>query len=178
MCISILLSVIVLNLIYIGIHNAWLVNFFSKANEWHCILFVTYLHKLLIICVVFYTRINLIIPFFFFYKGNQLVCLVWIKIWINSEPFIQTDIPNNVFVWYWDCSYHVLLDDIYLHWWHCSMEQKQLAYMLGRQQIFLELDEEMDDYDELVEIICNVQLNNNFLALGREVRCNFWYICF
>jgi len=52
----------------------------------------------------------------------------------------------------------------------CSLIQKQLAYMLGRQQIFLELDEDMDDYDELVEIICNVQLNNHFLALGREVK--------
>ncbi|KAK2153920.1 hypothetical protein LSH36_281g04017 [Paralvinella palmiformis] len=50
-----------------------------------------------------------------------------------------------------------------------SLIQKQLAYMLGRQQIFLELDEDMDDYDELVEIICNVQLNNHFLALGREL---------
>jgi len=47
--------------------------------------------------------------------------------------------------------------------------QKQLAYMLGRQQIFLELDEEMPDYDELVEIMSNSHLNNNFLALAREV---------
>ena len=47
--------------------------------------------------------------------------------------------------------------------------QKQLAYMLGRQQIFLELNDEMDEYDDLVEIISNAHLNNNFLALGREV---------
>lgn len=47
--------------------------------------------------------------------------------------------------------------------------QKQLAYILGRQQIFLELDEDIEEYDELVEIISNAHLNNNFLALAREV---------
>jgi len=49
------------------------------------------------------------------------------------------------------------------------MIKKQMAYMLGRQQIFLELDEETEDYDELVELMSNSHLNNNFLALAREV---------
>lgn len=42
--------------------------------------------------------------------------------------------------------------------------------MLGRQQIFLELNEEMDDYDDLVEIMSNSHLNNHFLSLAREVQ--------
>lgn len=41
--------------------------------------------------------------------------------------------------------------------------------MLARQQIYLELDENMDDYDDLVEIMSNAHLNNNFLSLAREV---------
>lgn len=44
-----------------------------------------------------------------------------------------------------------------------------MAYMLGRQQIFLELDEDVPDYDELTELMSNSHLNNNFLALAREV---------
>ncbi|CAH1786305.1 unnamed protein product [Owenia fusiformis] len=48
-------------------------------------------------------------------------------------------------------------------------QQKQLAFMLGRQQIFLELNDEMDEFDELVEIQSNTHLNNNFLALAREL---------
>lgn len=47
--------------------------------------------------------------------------------------------------------------------------QKQLAYLLGRQQIFLELDEDLPDCDELNEIMSNAHLNNNFLSLAREV---------
>lgn len=47
--------------------------------------------------------------------------------------------------------------------------QKQLAYMLGRQQVYLELNEDMDEFDELTEIMSNAHLNNNFLALAREV---------
>ena len=45
-----------------------------------------------------------------------------------------------------------------------------MAFMLARQQIYLELDENMDDYDDLVEIMSNAHLNNNFLSLAREVR--------
>jgi len=43
--------------------------------------------------------------------------------------------------------------------------------MLARQQIYLELDENMDDCEDLVEIMSNTHLNNNFLSLAREVRC-------
>lgn len=44
--------------------------------------------------------------------------------------------------------------------------QKQLSFMIGRQQIFL-----MDDIDDqdLIEIISNTQLNTHFLQLGREL---------
>lgn len=48
--------------------------------------------------------------------------------------------------------------------------RKQLAFMLGRQQIFLELNEELEDYDDLIEIMSNTHLNNHFLSLAREVR--------
>lgn len=41
--------------------------------------------------------------------------------------------------------------------------------MLGRQQVFLDLPEGMNDYDELVEIMSNSHLNNNFLNLAREL---------
>ncbi|XP_055543393.1 26S proteasome non-ATPase regulatory subunit 2 [Wyeomyia smithii] len=47
--------------------------------------------------------------------------------------------------------------------------QKQLAFMLGRQQIFLELPEGSNDYDDLVEIMSNSHLNNHFLNLAREL---------
>ena len=50
------------------------------------------------------------------------------------------------------------------------MVQKQLAFMLGRQQIFLELEEkDCPEADDLTEIMANVHLNNNFLNLAREV---------
>ena len=48
--------------------------------------------------------------------------------------------------------------------------RKQLAFMLGRQQMFLELEEEeCEDSEDLTDIMSNVHLNNNFLALAREV---------
>ena len=74
------------------------------------------------------------------------------------------------------------------------MVRKQLAFMLGRQQVFLELEERnedmeteggaegewnadaavelngVEDAEDLTEIMSNVHLNNNFLALAREVR--------
>ena len=50
--------------------------------------------------------------------------------------------------------------------------QKQLAYILGRLQIFLEIEDDIEDLDELTEIISNSHLNNSFLALGREV----WFL--
>ena len=44
--------------------------------------------------------------------------------------------------------------------------------MLGRQQIFLELPDDIEEFDELTEIMSNAHLNNNFLALAREVRAD------
>ena len=78
-----------------------------------------------------------------------------------------------------------------LEWWYtgvCRLVRKQLAFMLGRQQLFLELEGDMEveegaeqngdvpegvevveDAEDLTEIMSNVHLNNNFLALAREV---------
>jgi len=47
--------------------------------------------------------------------------------------------------------------------------QKQLAFMLGRHQFYLELSEDRDDYDDLTEIMSNSHLNNHFLNLAREL---------
>ena len=49
------------------------------------------------------------------------------------------------------------------------MVQKQLAYMLGQQQIFLELDDDIEENVDLTEIMSNAHLNNNFLSLAREL---------
>ena len=55
--------------------------------------------------------------------------------------------------------------------------------MLGRQQVFLELDDtECEEVEDIADIMSNVHLNNNFLALAREVRgqninINFGSIC-
>lgn len=48
-----------------------------------------------------------------------------------------------------------------------SSIQKQMAFMLNRQQIYLELDG--DENSELTDIMTNAHLNNHFLNLGREV---------
>ena len=50
--------------------------------------------------------------------------------------------------------------------------------MLARQQIFLELDEDMEDCEELTEILSNTHLNNNFLALAREVCHGYIFVKF
>lgn len=50
-----------------------------------------------------------------------------------------------------------------------------MAFMLGRHGMFLELNEDVEDYEDLTEIMSNVQLNSNFLALAREVRA---CVCF
>ena len=47
--------------------------------------------------------------------------------------------------------------------------QKQLAFMLGRHQFYLELSEDRDDYDDLTDIMSNSHLNNHFLNLAREL---------
>ena len=47
--------------------------------------------------------------------------------------------------------------------------KKQLAYILGRMQRYIELPDEMDEAEELQEIMSNSHLNTNFLALAREL---------
>jgi 26S proteasome regulatory subunit N1 len=47
--------------------------------------------------------------------------------------------------------------------------QKQLAFMAGRQQIHIDLSEDATLHEQLNEIITNSLLNQNFLALGREL---------
>merc|ERR1711994_192242 len=47
--------------------------------------------------------------------------------------------------------------------------QKQISFMLGRHQFYLELPEDRDDYDDLTEIMSNSHLNNHFLNLAREL---------
>uniref|UniRef100_A0A673KHE4 RPN1 N-terminal domain-containing protein n=1 Tax=Sinocyclocheilus rhinocerous TaxID=307959 RepID=A0A673KHE4_9TELE len=47
--------------------------------------------------------------------------------------------------------------------------QKQMSFMLGRHGMFLELNEDVEDCEDLTEIMSNVQLNSNFLALAREL---------
>ncbi|XP_015516239.1 26S proteasome non-ATPase regulatory subunit 2 [Neodiprion pinetum] len=61
-----------------------------------------------------------------------------------------------------------LIEDIFTSCKDLSV-QKQLAFMLGRQQIFLELNENSNEYDDLVEIMSNAHLNNHFLNLAREL---------
>lgn len=51
----------------------------------------------------------------------------------------------------------------------------QVAFMLGRHQVFLELPEEMDDYEDFTEILSNSHLNTHFLSLGREVGTNLMF---
>lgn len=50
-----------------------------------------------------------------------------------------------------------------------SGTQKQLAFMLARQQIYIDIDESSPDYDDLVEIMSNTNLNKHFLNLAREL---------
>jgi len=48
--------------------------------------------------------------------------------------------------------------------------QRQLAFALRRQQICFEMPEDMeDDADDLIEILYNNHLNQNFLTLAREL---------
>lgn len=61
-----------------------------------------------------------------------------------------------------------LIEDIFTKCTDLSV-QKQLAFMLGRQQIFLELHECTVEYDDLVEIMSNSLLNYHFLNLAREL---------
>ncbi|KZC14826.1 26S proteasome non-ATPase regulatory subunit 2 [Dufourea novaeangliae] len=61
-----------------------------------------------------------------------------------------------------------LIEDIFTKCTDLSL-QKQLAFMLGRQQIFLELPESTPEFDELVELMSNSLLNYHFLNLAREL---------
>ncbi|XP_025834364.1 26S proteasome non-ATPase regulatory subunit 2 [Agrilus planipennis] len=63
---------------------------------------------------------------------------------------------------------HQLIEEIFLSCRDVAV-QKQLAFMLGRQQIYLEINESIPDYDDLVEIMANCHLNNHFLNLAREL---------
>jgi len=47
-----------------------------------------------------------------------------------------------------------------------SVMQKQLACILGRQQVFFEL---ADDDSELMDLMRNSSLNTHFVNLAREV---------
>ncbi|GIY46159.1 26S proteasome non-ATPase regulatory subunit 2 [Caerostris darwini] len=59
-----------------------------------------------------------------------------------------------------------LIEEIFLSCPDSSV-QKQMAFMLNRQQIYLELDG--DENSDLVDIMTNAHLNNHFLALAREL---------
>lgn len=47
--------------------------------------------------------------------------------------------------------------------------RKQLAYMVGRQHVPLELSDDLTDKDELVTIMSNSHVNEHFHGLGREL---------
>jgi len=61
-----------------------------------------------------------------------------------------------------------LIEEIFLSCQDASL-QKQLAFSMRRQHIFLELNDEMDGADDLTEILSNAHLNQNFLVLAREL---------
>lgn len=63
---------------------------------------------------------------------------------------------------------HTLIGELFEE---CSdkLVRMQLAFMLGRQQVFLELPDTMEDYEDLNEILSNANLSNHFVALGREL---------
>nr|KAG5694635.1 hypothetical protein BaRGS_014730 [Batillaria attramentaria] len=61
-----------------------------------------------------------------------------------------------------------LIEEIFLSCKDLTI-QKQLSYMLGRQQIFLDLNADIEESDELTEIMSNAPLNGAFLSLAREL---------
>jgi len=63
---------------------------------------------------------------------------------------------------------HALIEEIFLS---CkdTCTQKQLAFMLGRQQIYIEIPETTPEFEDLTEIMANCHLNNHFLNLAREL---------
>ncbi|XP_077549884.1 regulatory particle non-ATPase 1 [Haemaphysalis longicornis] len=46
---------------------------------------------------------------------------------------------------------------------------KQMAFMLGRQQMFLKSDDSITNYDDLNDIVSNSSLNDHFMGLAREL---------
>lgn len=63
---------------------------------------------------------------------------------------------------------HSLIEEIFV----CCPDsdvQKQLAFMLARQQIYIEIPESTPEYEDLIEIMANCHLNNHFLNLAREL---------
>ncbi|KAB0801142.1 hypothetical protein PPYR_05496 [Photinus pyralis] len=63
---------------------------------------------------------------------------------------------------------HALIEDIFTSCKDTAI-QKQLAFILGRQQIYIEINEHTPEYDDLIEIMANCHLNNHFLNLAREL---------
>ncbi|KAF5289566.1 hypothetical protein FQA39_LY15013 [Lamprigera yunnana] len=63
---------------------------------------------------------------------------------------------------------HHLIEEIFTSC-HDTAIQKQLAFILGRQQIYIEINENTPEYDDLIEIMANCHLNNHFLNLAREL---------
>ncbi|XP_044739698.1 26S proteasome non-ATPase regulatory subunit 2-like [Chrysoperla carnea] len=47
--------------------------------------------------------------------------------------------------------------------------KKQLAFILARNHIFIELPESTENYDDLMDIMSNAHLNHHFINLGREL---------
>ncbi|KAJ8923645.1 hypothetical protein NQ315_010225 [Exocentrus adspersus] len=63
---------------------------------------------------------------------------------------------------------HSLIEEIFTSCPDIAI-QKQLAFMLGRQQIYIEIPESTPEYEDLIEIMANCHLNNHFLNLAREL---------
>ncbi|XP_066158811.1 26S proteasome non-ATPase regulatory subunit 2 [Euwallacea fornicatus] len=63
---------------------------------------------------------------------------------------------------------HALIEEIFLSCKDITV-QKQLAFMLGRQQIYIEIPDTTPEYEDLTEIMANCHLNNHFLNLAREL---------
>ncbi|KAJ8986255.1 hypothetical protein NQ317_009963 [Molorchus minor] len=63
---------------------------------------------------------------------------------------------------------HSLIEEIFTSCPDTAV-QKQLAFMLGRQQIYIEIPETTPEYEDLIEIMANCHLNNHFLNLAREL---------
>lgn len=63
---------------------------------------------------------------------------------------------------------HQLIEEIFTSCPDITI-QKQLAFMLGRQQIYIEIPETTPEYDDLIETMANCHLNNHFLNLAREL---------